>query len=51
MTRDELNNIANQIQKTKQPVPITKRELILSDVKNALQEILHTLIHGLINII
>lgn len=30
MTRDELNNIANQVQKTKQPVPITKRELINS---------------------
>ena len=30
MTRDELNNIANQVQKTKRPVPITKRELINS---------------------
>ena len=30
MTPDELNNIANQVQKTKQPVPITKRELINS---------------------
>ena len=30
MTRDELNNIANQVQKTKRPVPITKRELIKS---------------------
>lgn len=28
MTRDELNNIAIQVQKTKQPVAITKRELI-----------------------
>lgn len=30
MTRDELNNIAIQVQKTKQPVAITKRELINS---------------------
>ena len=28
MTRDELNNLAIQVQKTKQPVTITKRELI-----------------------
>ena len=30
MTHDELNNIANQVQKTKRPVSITKRELINS---------------------